>query len=139
MLKNELLIFFENKEFFSGETVTGYVELRLPSQSLDINDVTLTALGREYSSDSGSEMNTFFREQFILEGPGSKDYGKKFLFVGGKKKVATSVSKGYHRYPFKFTLENVLPCQHTSQYGRVEYSIMAEVDTGKLLFSKQEE
>jgi hypothetical protein len=40
MLKNELGLFYSNKDFYVGEEIKGYAELKIPATT-DIQEVTL--------------------------------------------------------------------------------------------------
>lgn len=76
MLRNELLIYFPTQEFFSGSTIDGFAELRLAGP-ITIEGVYLDLKGIErVQIEKKTETNTFYSENMLLIGPGSKDRGR---------------------------------------------------------------
>lgn len=128
MLKNELLIFYPSKEYFIGETIKGYAELRIP-YSLDIQGVQLKIMGTEsVSKGKNNCTNTFYEKEFLLIGDGSKDRGKDWL--GRTKKVSEKINQGSHQYPFQITLPTHLPPSSESNEAKIRYIIEVTVESG---------
>ena len=89
MLRNELLIYFPQKEFYCQEDIKGYVELRNPAP-MTIYEVNIQFLGCEWAEmNSKKEGNVFIKHEAILTGDGSRDRGKDFfgyvVFAANKK------------------------------------------------------
>jgi len=134
MLRNELLIFFPQREFWSGDEVKGYAELRLPFP-MALSCVTLEFFGREFVEVNGKkEFSQFHHQSTQLEGPGSKrENAVKGLmssltsFVTGSKQVEP-VPAGQHRYPFSFKIPDMTPPSYTTPNGgHIDYELRITV------------
>ena len=118
MIRAELLIYFPTKLFFSGERVTGYAELRLPT-AMGIYGIKLEIFGREYYTYNMQEAiqtnaakkttKVFYEHSERLEGQGSKKKEEREFFGLFKKQVNTMLPAGSYRYDFDVKLPDVLP------------------------------
>ncbi|KAL0486439.1 hypothetical protein AKO1_011972 [Acrasis kona] len=139
MLRNELLIFFPQREFCSSDEVKGYAELKLPFP-LAVSMVTLEFFGREFVEVNGKkEVSVFHNFSQQLEGPGSKItstagnvVNKVFSgissMLGTSKTPAENVPAGSHRYPFSFRVPDQCPPSFTTPTGaHIDYELRITV------------
>jgi len=127
MLKNELKIFFPQKEFFSNEVVKGYCELKLP-EALEIIGLDLTFSGIEFGSwqqKNVKETNTFYLHEEVLIGPGSSL--PTYDWLGRKKRPPSKLKEGTYKYPFQIQLPVENPPCYNSANAKISYQIKIEV------------
>jgi len=127
MLKNELKVFFQQKEFFSNDLIKGYCELKLP-EPLEIIGVDLTFTGIEFGSwqqKNVKETNTFYMHEEILIGPGSNL--PTYDWLGKKKRPPTKLKEGTYKYSFQIQLPQEMPPCYNSANAKISYQIKVEV------------